>query len=109
MRTGICAEFGPARNLQRKVDLAGPALQKSADRTECTDKYTCKEYIRSRLGEEYCVPALGVYDSVNSIDWDKLPEQFVLKSTAGWAGKQVIIVPDKHALPWKKTKSRMAE
>ena len=108
------AQLGYVPNLDRPVTYSEKLIwlalhYKNPLIAQCTDKYTCKEYIRSRLGEEYCVPALGIYDSVNSIDWDKLPEQFVLKSTAGWAGKQVIIVPDKCALPLEKTKSRMAE
>ncbi len=45
------------------------------------DKYDVKEYIRETIGEEYLIPTLGVWDRVQDIEWDKLPNQFVLKCT----------------------------
>lgn len=43
------------------------------------DKYLVKEYVKEKLGEEYVVPLLGVWDEVENIDLSKLPNQFVLK------------------------------
>ncbi len=62
---------------------------------QCTDKFGMKEYVREVLGEEYVVPEIGVYTDVNDIDWNALPESFVIKSTAGWGNKQVILVKNK--------------
>ncbi len=45
------------------------------------DKYAVKEIIRNRLGEEYVVKCYGVWDSFDEIDFDSLPEKFVLKCT----------------------------
>ena len=45
------------------------------------DKKEFKTYIREVLGSEYVVPTLGVWDCVEEIEWDKLPERFVLKCT----------------------------
>ncbi len=45
------------------------------------DKYACKPYIAGIIGEEYIVPTYGVWDSFDTIDFDALPEQFVLKTT----------------------------
>lgn len=47
--------------------------------TEMTDKCLAREYISSRIGEEYLVPILGIWDKAEDIDFSKLPEQFVLK------------------------------
>ena len=50
---------------------------------KCADKYTVREYI-SNLGYENTLPKLyGVYDSVDEIDWDSLPNKFALKCTHG--------------------------
>ncbi len=43
------------------------------------DKYAVREYIAQKLGEEYLIPLLGVWDDPKDIDFDMLPNQFVLK------------------------------
>ena len=45
------------------------------------DKYAVKSYISERVGEEYIIPTLGVYDRFEDIDFEALPDQFVLKCT----------------------------
>ena len=57
------------------------------------DKYEVRDYIREKLGEEYLIPLLGVWDSVEDIDFLSLPEQFVLKCTHDSAS--VVICKDK--------------
>lgn len=48
---------------------------------EMVDKYRAKEYVAKIIGEEYIIPTLGVYYSFEEIDFDMLPESFVLKCT----------------------------
>lgn len=45
------------------------------------DKADVKAYVAGKIGEEHVVPTLGVWNSVEEIDWDSLPMQFVLKCT----------------------------
>lgn len=45
------------------------------------DKYSVKQYIERKIGAEYVIPALGVWDGYNDIDFSALPDQFVLKCT----------------------------
>lgn len=45
------------------------------------DKQAVKEYIAETIGEEYVIPTLGVYAHFDDIDFDTLPDQFVLKCT----------------------------
>jgi len=45
------------------------------------DKYAVKSYISERVGEEYIIPTLGVYDRFEDLDFNALPNQFVLKCT----------------------------
>lgn len=45
------------------------------------DKYEVKKLIAERFGEEYVVPTLGIYDKFDDIDFDSLPEKFVIKCT----------------------------
>ncbi len=64
--------------------------------TQCSDKYAVRQYIADKIGEEYLVPLLGVWDKAGDIDFDKLPEKFVLK--VNWGSGQNIIVRDKSTL-----------
>lgn len=43
------------------------------------DKYLAKEYVAKIIGEEYIIPTIGVWRTIGEIDWDSLPNQFVLK------------------------------
>ena len=63
--------------------------------TKMVDKYAVKEYVAKKIGEEYIIPTLGVWDKPEDIDWDSLPNQFVLKTTHGGGGGGVVICKDK--------------
>ena len=69
--------------------------------TKCADKYLVREYIKEKIGEEYLIPLLGVWDRAEDIDFDSLPNQFVLKTNWGWA--QNIIVKDKSSINIQET------
>lgn len=49
--------------------------------TRMVDKYEAKEFVASVIGEQYIIPALGVWDRFEDIDFTKLPNRFVLKCT----------------------------
>lgn len=49
--------------------------------TELVDKYKVKDWVNRKIGEGHVIPLLGAYDSWDDIDFDKLPDQFVLKCT----------------------------
>ena len=64
--------------------------------TRMVDKYEAKKYVAERIGEEYIVPTLGVWDRFDEIDFDALPDQFVLKCTHDSGG--LVICKDKKSL-----------
>lgn len=55
-----------------------------------TDKYKAREYVQSIVGEKYLNKVLGIYDSFDEIDFDKLPDSFVMKGTHG-SGYNIIV------------------
>lgn len=57
------------------------------------DKIDAKKYVADIIGEEYIVPTLAEYDSFDEIDFDSLPNQFVIKCTHDSGG--VVICKDK--------------
>lgn len=74
--------------------------------TSMVDKYEAKSYVADRIGEEYIIPTLGVYNSFDEIDFDKLPDQFVLKCTHDSGG--LVICRDKQHFDYQSAK-RMIE
>lgn len=72
---------------------------KNPNATICADKYEVRKYIENK-GYGYILnDLLGVYDNVEEIDIDRLPDRFVLKGThgSGWN----LIVKDKNKVKWK--------
>lgn len=49
--------------------------------TQLVDKYEVREYVEKIIGEEFLIPIYGVYESYEEINFDNLPDQFVLKPT----------------------------
>lgn len=73
----------------------------------CTDKASVREYLNSCGMGELLNECYGVYERVEDIDWDALPQQFVLKNTLGGSGKGVLLVYDKDALDLEEVKNRL--
>ena len=75
--------------------------------TLLADKYLARDWLAERIGEEYLVPLLGVWDDANDIDFDALPDKFVLKANhgSGWN----IIVEDKNKLDIPATRKQLNE
>jgi hypothetical protein len=61
----------------------------------CVDKYDVREYIKNQGLEEILTELYGVYDSVDDINFDSLPNSFILKSTDGGGGVNVVLCNDK--------------
>ena len=49
--------------------------------TQLVDKYAVKKYIAKKIGTKYIIPTIGVWDTFDEINFDSLPDQFVLKCT----------------------------
>ena len=50
---------------------------------QCADKYAVREYVEQKGLGRYLVPLIASYDSVNQINWNKLPKRFVIKWNFG--------------------------
>ncbi|MEC1760392.1 ATP-grasp fold amidoligase family protein [Schinkia azotoformans] len=69
------------------------------------DKYEVREYIENTIGGKYLIPLIGVYDSFDDIDFNELPNRFVLKCTHDSGG--VVICSDKSNFDLKAAKKRL--
>lgn len=73
--------------------------------TTMVDKIEAKKYVASIIGDEYIIPTLGVWNHFDEIDFDKLPNQFVLKCNHDCGS--VIIVKDKNNFDKKAAKKKL--
>ena len=73
--------------------------------TNMVDKVAAKEYVSGIIGKEYIIPTLAVYDSAEEIDFDKLPNQFVLKCTHDSGG--IVVCRDKSKLDYEATRRKL--
>lgn len=71
--------------------------------TLLVDKYEVKKWISQKIGDEYNIPTLGVFDSFEDIKFENLPNSFVMKGTHD--SGSVVIVQDKSTMDIKKIKS----
>lgn len=93
--------------MDRELDLEDPKLYTEKlqwlklydhrpEYTTLVDKFAVKQYVAEKIGTEYVIPLLGVWDRAEDIDFDALPRQFVLKTTHD--SGSVVVCKDKAAL-----------
>ena len=58
--------------------------------SELSDKYLVREFVRSKIGDQYLIPLLGCWESVDEIDFSTLPNEFVIK-TNNASGTNIIV------------------
>ena len=73
--------------------------------TVCGDKFAVKDYVKETIGEEYFVPTIAQWDDPDDIDFDKLPDRFVLK--VNWSSGYNIICSDKSKLNIEETRKTL--
>lgn len=104
------------RNTLQELNLDHPATynekiqwmklnEKNPLKTQYSDKYEVRDFVRRTIGDRYLIPLLGVWERVEDIDFDTLPAKFVLKAThgSGWN----IIVRDKHFMNVAEVKRKL--
>ncbi len=104
--------------MEEKLDLENPKTfnqklqwlklyNRKPEYTTMVDKYAVKEYVAKIIGDEHIIPTLGVWNSIDEIDWNALPDQFVLKTTHGGGGGGVVICKDKSTFNIEKAKQKL--
>lgn len=73
--------------------------------TTMVDKYAVKKYVSDKIGEQYIIPTLGVWESFDEIDFSKLPNQFVLKCTHDSGG--LVICKNKNTFDIQDAKAKI--
>ena len=71
------------------------------------DKAEVKEIVSPIIGDDKIIKTLGVWDCFDDINFDMLPNQFVLKSTNGGGGTGVVICKDKSSLDKERAREKI--
>lgn len=74
-------------------------------KSRLADKYLVRRWVADKIGEQYLIPLLGVWDEFDDIDFDELPDQFVLKCNHGW--NMNIIVRDKKSFDVQRAREKI--
>ncbi|MCM1983007.1 CapA family protein [Lyngbya confervoides] len=80
-------------------------FDQSPEIVRCSDKILVRDYIRERVGEEHLVKLYQVHDRFSQIDFDALPQSFVIKTNHD--SGSVILVRNKSSFDYHSAKSRI--
>lgn len=108
LKMGYWMDFDNPQTFNEKLQWL-KLYNRRPEYTQMVDKYAVKEYVANIIGDEHIIPTLGVWDSVDDIDFDKLPNQFVLKTTHGGGGGGVVICKDKSQFDVEQCKIRLQQ
>lgn len=72
------------------------------------DKARVKEYVEKVIGSKYVIPTIGVWNDFNDINFNLLPNRFVLKTTHGGGGDGVVICDNKSKLDFKSARKKLS-
>lgn len=105
LRTGYKLNLNNPQTYNEKLQWL-KLYNRKPEMVKMVDKVDAKEYVAKIIGEEYIIPTLGVYNSVDEIDFDSLPNQFVLKCTHDSGG--IVICSDKSKLDIEAAKDKLS-
>lgn len=79
------------------------------DMEQITDKYLFKKYIRERLGEEFTIPLINAWTTVDDLekDWESLPQEFVLKANLQSDARNIMIIHERRKIRFSSIKGKM--
>ena len=104
LRTGYKLNLDNPQTYNEKLQWL-KLYNRNPEYSKMVDKYEAKLFVENIIGEEYIIPTLGVYDSVDDIDFDSLPDQFVLKCTSDSGG--ISICRDKSHYDFASAKKKL--
>ncbi len=94
LETGKKLDLENPETFQQKIQWL-KLYDRRSEYIKMVDKLAVKEYVASIIGKKYIIPTIGVWDNFEDIDFSKLPEKFVLKTTHGGGSCGVVICKDK--------------
>lgn len=107
IKMGFWPDFKHPRRLSEKLQLYKMRYRNPV-MPRCVDKYDVREYVKGKGLDVILNRLYGVYDDVRDIHFDALPNQFIMKSTTGGGGFNVLVVKDKNSCDWEEVRQKVA-
>lgn len=103
MRTGTKLSISKPYTFNEKIQWL-KLYDTTPLKTILADKYLVRAWIKGKIGEQYLVPILGVWDRFEEINLKELPDSFVLKANhgSGWN----VVVKDKSKVDWEAVRKK---
>lgn len=95
IETGKILHLYPAYTFQEKIQWL-KLYNRCPEYCMMVDKIAVKKYVATIIGEQYIIPTLGIWNSFEEINFDKLPNSFVLKTASGGGSCGVVVCSDKN-------------
>lgn len=108
IKTGRWINWKNPRRFTEKIQLYKIYSKNNLLMSQCADKADVRTFVANCGLSDILIPLIGkgVFDSTSSINWDELPNRFVMKDTLGSGGNSVIVCHDKTAIEKEKTLSQ---
>lgn len=104
LRTGEKLNLENPKTFNEKIQWLKLYDDATQVKTKLTDKYLVREWIADKIGGQYLIPLLGVWDKFEDVEREKLPDRFILKTNHG-SGCNVL-VRNKEKINWKEVKEK---
>lgn len=106
--------------MHRKLNLDNPQTftekiqwlklyNRKPEYTTLVDKYAVKDYVAKKIGHDFIIPTLGIWKSFDDINFDSLPQSFVLKTTHGGGSTGIVICKNKASFDYDKAKKILTQ
>ncbi len=96
------------KTMNEKLQLL-KIIQRAPLLTTLVDKLEVKKYVADKIGEEYVCPLLGFWETFDEIDFNTLPDQFVLKTNHSEGNTGVVICQDKRHFDFENAKNTLTD
>lgn len=106
LRTGKKLDLSSPRTFNEKIQWLKVYDQKK-EYFQMVDKYEAKKFVSKIIGEEHIIPTIAVYDNVSRINWESLPESFVIKCTHDSGG--LAICRDKNNIDREQIEKKLSK
>lgn len=98
MKTGRWINWSNPKRMSEKIQVY-KSFYRNQDMLPCSDKYLVRKYVEGKLGtDKYLNELYQVCDHAEEIDFEKLPNQFVIKTTDGGSGNNIYVCKDKKTI-----------
>lgn len=104
LRNGYWPNLAPPITYNEKLQWL-KLNDQNPEYTKLVDKAEVKDYVASIIGQDYIIPTLGIWNNVEEIDWNSLPNQFVIKNTNDSGG--LVVCKDKDVFDVEKAKEKL--